>query len=190
MLIYFFSFQLDICIPVRMDHKCKNTPDRFCYICGNVAFPKHQANTTDFVKKAYRYYFGVKLADWRNGKRKCMSFALSMVWDCYFGIITLKEINCKNQYHVQYSDVPSAMRPIHYSLHLLVPGPDGNMEYSSVSKHCDVNVFSVVDAKKPEEGNQPVLWKQAVLNDLTQDPHLSKESAQLLGSCRKKKKNI
>ena len=28
-LIYFFSFHLDICIPVRMDCKCKNNPDRF-----------------------------------------------------------------------------------------------------------------------------------------------------------------
>ena len=62
-LIYFFSFQFDICISVRMNPNCKNNPDRFCYICDNVVLPKYQAKITDFVKKAYRDYFGVKLMD-------------------------------------------------------------------------------------------------------------------------------
>ena len=60
-LIYFFSFQLVICIPVRMDYKCKNNPDRFCYICGNMVLPYHQEKNTDLVKKAYCDYFGIKL---------------------------------------------------------------------------------------------------------------------------------
>ena len=63
MLIYFFSFQIDICIPVRMDCKCKNNLDRFCYICSNVVLPNCQTKITDFVKKAYHDYFGVKLGD-------------------------------------------------------------------------------------------------------------------------------
>ena len=46
-----------------MDHKCKNNPDRFCYICGNVVLPNHQAKIINFVKKAYHDYFGVKLGD-------------------------------------------------------------------------------------------------------------------------------
>ena len=58
-LICFFSFQLDIRIPVRMDCKCKNDPDWFYYICGNVVLPNRKA--TDFVKKVYFNYFGVKL---------------------------------------------------------------------------------------------------------------------------------
>ena len=60
-LIYFFSLQLDISIPVRMDCKCNNNPDTFCYICSNKVFPNHQVKITDFVKKAYCDYFGVKL---------------------------------------------------------------------------------------------------------------------------------
>ena len=72
--------------------KSKNNPDIFCYICGNVVLPKHQAKITDFVKKAYFDYFGVKLGDqdkpfapcicfktcvenlrdWRNSKKKSM----------------------------------------------------------------------------------------------------------------------
>ena len=61
--LFFFLFQLDICIPVRMDRKCKNNPDRFCYICGNVVLPHHQEKITDFAKKACHDYFGVKLED-------------------------------------------------------------------------------------------------------------------------------
>ena len=57
----FFLFKLDICIPVRMDRKCKNNPDRFYRICGNVVLPIRQAKITDFLKKVYD--FGVKLGD-------------------------------------------------------------------------------------------------------------------------------
>ena len=210
-LIYFFSFQLDICIPVRMNHKCKNNPDRFCYICGNVVLPNRQAKITDFVKKAYRSYFGIKLGDqdkpfaphvccktcvenlrhWRNGKRKSMPFAIPMVWregkdhitDCYFCMINLKGINHKNKHYVQYPDVPSAIRPIPHGPDLPVPKPDGNMESSSDSEHSDLTVV----AYKSVEDNQPVPLTQAELNDLTQDLNLSKESAQLLGSRLKEK---
>ena len=58
-----FSFQLDIGIPVRMDCKCKNNHDRIYFICSNVALPNHRAKITDFVKKAYHNYFGVKVGD-------------------------------------------------------------------------------------------------------------------------------
>ena len=82
-----------------MDHKYKNNPDRFCYICGNVVLPNWQAKIIDFVKKTYRNYFGVKLGDQNkpftpyvccktcvenlrdlgNDERKSMSFAITMV---------------------------------------------------------------------------------------------------------------
>ena len=98
-LIYFFYFQLEICSLVRMDRKCKNNLDRFCYICGNAGFPNRQTKITEFVKKTYCDYFGVKLSDhdkpfppyiccktcvesiinWRNGKRKSKPLAIPMV---------------------------------------------------------------------------------------------------------------
>ena len=79
-----------------MDHKCKNNLDRFFYICGNVVLPSYQAKTTDFVVKAYRDYFVLKLGDqdkpftpqvcsktcvenlrdWRNDKRKSMTYGI------------------------------------------------------------------------------------------------------------------
>ena len=82
-----------------MDRKCKNHPNRFCYICGHVFLPDCQPKITDFVKKANQAYFGVKLGDqdkpftshicyktcvenlrgWRNKKRKSMPFGVPMV---------------------------------------------------------------------------------------------------------------
>ena len=134
------------------------------------------------------------LRDWRNGKRKSMSFAIPVVWregkdhitDSYFCMINLKRINCKNKHHVQYPNVPSAIRPIPYGPDL-VPEQDGNMEYSSDSKLSDMTVVARDDTYKPEEDDQPEALTQAEFNDLTQDLNLSKESANLLGSCPKEK---
>ena len=156
--LFCFSFQLEICIPVRMKYKCKKKPDRFYYICGNVVLPNHQAKIADFVKKAYCNYFGVKLGDrdkpftphvccktcvenlrdWKNGKRKSMPFTISIVLRegkyhityCFFSMINLKGINHKNKHDVQYPDVPSAIRPIHHGPDLSVLAPDVNTEYS------------------------------------------------------------
>ena len=72
--------------------KCKNDPDRFCYICGKVALSDRQ--------KCYRAYFGIKLGDqdksfaphiccktcvenlrrWSKGKIKKLPFGVPMVW--------------------------------------------------------------------------------------------------------------
>ena len=43
--------------------KCKNDPDRFCYVSGKVTLPDRQASITSFVKKCYHPYFGMKLSD-------------------------------------------------------------------------------------------------------------------------------
>ena len=76
-------------------------------------------------------------------KEKVCHYAIPMVWregkdyitDCYFYMINLKEMNQKNNHHVQYPDAPSAVRPIPHGPDLPVPEPDGNMEYSSDSEH-------------------------------------------------------
>ena len=81
-------------------------------------------------------------------------------------MINLKRINCKNKHHVQYSNVPSAIRPIPHGPDLPVPGPDGNMEYRSDFKYSDMTVVTGDDAYKPEKDDQPVLLTQAELNDL------------------------
>ena len=124
-----------------------------------------------------------------------MQFAIPMVsregkdhiMDCYFGMINLKERNHKNKHHVQYPDVPSAIRPICHGPDLPVPEPGCNMEHSSDSEYSDRTVLAGDDAYKPEEDDQLVLLTQAEFNNLTQDLNLSKESVQLLGSNLKKK---
>ena len=128
--------------------------------------PNGQTKITDFVKKAYHEYFGVKLGipgkpfaphfcgkvcveilrDWKNGKRESILFAIPMVrregknpiTDYYFCMINLKGVNRKNKYHAEYHDVPSVKRLIHIGLGLPAPEPDGQMEYGSDSVNRDM----------------------------------------------------
>ena len=57
-------------------------------------------------------------------------------------MINLKGINCKDEHYVQYPDAPSVIKPILHGPDLPVPEPDGNMEYSSDSEHCDMIVIA------------------------------------------------
>ena len=185
-----------------------NNPNRFCYICRNVARPNRQVKTTDFVNRNIPSTFCVKLgfqdrpfapyvcgknlenlSDWRNDKRNSMLFAIPIVGrvgkyyitDYYLYLKNLIRINRKNKHLVLYPDVPSAIRPIPNASNFPVPGPDGNMVYSTGFHHSDMPVVSGGDAYKPEV-DQPVPLTKVELDDLTRDINLSKESAQLLGS--------
>ena len=125
--------------------------------------------------------------DCRNGKKWmsiCHSNSLEErkddITDCYFCLINLKGINCKNKHHIQNCDVPSAIRPIpHY--------PDRNIVYSSDSENWEMFFVAGYDVYKPEEDEQPVPSKQVELNDLTRDWNISKNFTQLLGSLLKEK---
>ena len=90
-----------------MNRMCKNNPDSFCYICGNVVLTNKKKKINDLEKNTHRDYFGVQLGDhdkpfaphvccktceenlrdWRNDKRKSMLFAIP---DYYFRMIILK----------------------------------------------------------------------------------------------------
>jgi hypothetical protein len=83
-----------------MPRNCVNSPDNFCYICGEVTFatPKHPL--TPMAKKVYECYFSGKVGDqdkkWAphicfiscatilleclNNKGRSMPFALAMIW--------------------------------------------------------------------------------------------------------------
>lgn len=91
---------------------CLSNPNSYCYVCGEFVVKKQRKNITDFVKKAYYAYFGVKLGDqdrnwaphivcsicveelrqWTKGEKKAMRFGVPMIWreqknhsdDCYF----------------------------------------------------------------------------------------------------------
>jgi hypothetical protein len=49
--------------PLMASRDCVNSPDSFCYICGEVVVKKQQRNISDFVKNVYVACFGVKLGD-------------------------------------------------------------------------------------------------------------------------------
>ena len=128
---------------------CNHHPDIFCYICGCFALPKQRANITNFVKKAYLAYFGIKLGDqdkswaphsvcrtcvenlrqWTKGKRKCLSFGIPMVWrepknhvdDCYFCCVNISGFSAKTKSAISYPNLPSAMRPVLHSDDLPIP---------------------------------------------------------------------
>jgi hypothetical protein len=42
---------------------CLNHPDVFCYICGEYTLKSSRKPISEFVKRAYVSYFGVKLED-------------------------------------------------------------------------------------------------------------------------------
>ena len=101
-----------------MNRKCKNSPDRFCYVCGKVTFSDQQCTISTLVKSLYSAYFGIRLGDqdksfalhicckacvialrrWNEGTANCLSFDVPMVWgdgkdhttDCYFCMTNLQ----------------------------------------------------------------------------------------------------
>ena len=42
---------------------CKNHYDCFCYVCGEYKTVENRKSITDFVRKVYYAYFGIKLGD-------------------------------------------------------------------------------------------------------------------------------
>jgi hypothetical protein len=97
----------------KIPRQCINSPDSFCYVCGEYIIKSHRQSVMPLVKKTYELYFGCKLTDrdkkwaphicctncasrlrvWLKNKRKVsLPFAVSMVWrdsanhvnDCYF----------------------------------------------------------------------------------------------------------
>ena len=129
--------------------KCNHHQDIFCYICGCFALPKQRANITNFVRRAYLAYFGMKLGDqdkswaphsvcrtcvenlrqWTKGKRKCLSFGIPMVWrepknhfdDCYFCLVNISGFSAKTKFAITYPNLPSAIRPVPHSDDVLIP---------------------------------------------------------------------
>ena len=119
---------------------CCNDPDSFCYICGEYILKEYKRSITDFVRKVYRAYFGVKLGDqdkpwaphvvckscvehlrmWTKGKTKSFRFGVPMVWreqknhfdDCYFCMVDLKGFNRHKKKSWIYPDLESARRPV------------------------------------------------------------------------------
>lgn len=184
-------------------------------MCGDFTIAKHQRNITEFIKKAYHAYFGVKLGDqdkpwaphkvcfqcvellrkWTKGTRSSLPFGIPMVWreqqnhgdDCYFCSCDVKGFNSKNKNTIQYPDLPSAKRPVPHGPGIPIPPPFLHTIQQQSSDESS-NGRTDEDEFNPDVG-QPQQFIQAELNDLVRDLGLSKDAAQILGS-RLKDKNV
>jgi len=94
----------------------------------------------------------------------------------------------KSIYTLQYTILPSAMRPIPQSAELPVPKPPTNMMLSE-SESSDADVGQDINNKDCDltfgggsSSNEPHLLTQGDLNDIVHDLNLSKKQAELLGS--------
>ena len=123
--------------------ECRNSPDRFCYICGKFTF-SDKKEISDVVKRAYFAYFGMPLGDqdkpwaphvvcctcyqlllqWTHKKpNRHLKFGIPMVWreqsdhitDCYFCMVKTKGFNTKNRHKIEYPSLPSAILPVPHS---------------------------------------------------------------------------
>lgn len=146
---------------------CINHPDIFCYICGEYTLKANRKPISEFVKRAYVGYFGVKLGDqdkqwaphivcktcieqlrhWTNGKRSCLKFGVPMVWreqinhfdDCYFCMVNIIGTNRNNRHKLSYPDIPSARRPVPHSDIVPVP-PFRELPQLSDDETCMSNI--------------------------------------------------
>lgn len=139
---------------------CVNSPDKFCYICGQFIVKSQSRSLSDKVKQAYFYYFGCHVGDqdkswaphvccitcysvltkWVNGdKSRRMPFAVPMVWreptshaeDCYFCLTKIKGFSKKSKSTIEFPNVPSAIRPVPHGPELPIPEPPSQQELIS-----------------------------------------------------------
>lgn len=147
-----------------MSRKCKNDPDKFCYICGEITFVSQRRNLTPLIKKLYESYFGFPvrqqdkvwvphiccvtcvglLTGWEKRSRS-MPFGIPMIWmepinhstNCYFCLTNTKGFTIKTKKQVKYPDVSSAKKPIPHSEKLPIPKPPQRSDLSTESEETD-----------------------------------------------------
>ena len=198
--------------PGSSRRSCVNNPDMFCYICGEYTFEKNRKTISDFVRRAYLGYFGVKLGDqdrtwaphivcktctehlrqWTNGKRKCLRFGVPMVWrepqnhfnDCYFCIVNIKGINQNNRNKWTYPNLASALRPVPHSEEVPIPtfAQLPELDNDELSTSDQPSDSNQYDSDFDDTASVPQLFSQDELNDLSRDLNLSKEASELLAS--------
>ena len=189
---------------------CVNSPNCFCYICGEFVVKKDRRNITVFVRKVYHAYFGVRLGDinkawapqvtcvvcvedlrrWAAGKKKSLRFGIPMVWreqqnhtdDCYFCSCKVTGFNKKNKKSIEYpNNIRSAIRPVPHGPDIPIPQP---LQTLHTDDSDDTDTVQETDDTEFEVGTDegPRLFTQAHLNDLVRDLGLTKDKAELLGS--------
>lgn len=194
-----------------MSRVCVNSPDLFCYICGEFTPKSKKKPLSDLIKQCYQAYFNrvvrnqdkswvpkvcclrcyTYLNGWCKGTTKKMPFGTPMVWmeptnhavDCYFCLTQLKGFSEKSKRSIKYANVPSVIKPQPHSDELPVP-------------ECPVNLIQTVkvdssstDSENSEDpeyvpkcASEPLLLNQTRLNDLIRELNLPIDKAELLTS--------
>lgn len=198
--------------------KCLNSPDSFCYICGNFTIPSQRTNISEFVRQSYYAYFKVKIGDqdkkwaphkvckqcveslrmWTKGTRDKLSFGIPMIWrepkdhssDCYFCIVKTSGYNKKNKCKIEYPNIPSAIRPVSHSAEIPVPVFKEVPSFEIQEYECGEDRSDINDEDFEIENNSVRKgFDQHELNDLARDLGLSKKASELLAS-RLNEKNL
>ncbi|XP_076037944.1 uncharacterized protein LOC143030832 [Oratosquilla oratoria] len=193
-----------------MPRECKNSPDKFCYICGSVTLRQYKRQLTQRVKKLYELYFGCKVGDqdkswaphicwvrctsslsaWVKGKGTGLMFGVPMVWrepkdhstDCYFCLTDIKGRNRKGKKSIVYPDLQSAIRPVLHSSDIPVPQPPSELPSDDTSNSDYSESQDATYTTQLESDKKPHLITQPELNDLVRDLTLTKQQSELLAS--------
>ncbi|GBL75061.1 hypothetical protein AVEN_243844-1 [Araneus ventricosus] len=132
-----------------MPRECKNHPDSFCYVCGDLTLKAQRKPLSPLLKTAFQFHFDCQVGDqdkdwapkfccttryntltkWLKGTRKPMHFAVPMVWreprchltDCYFCMTSTVGFSRKSKHTIQYPNILSAVRPVPHNESLPIP---------------------------------------------------------------------
>ena len=158
---------------------CKNSPNVFCYVCGEFATKSQRRPISKLMKTAYGLYFGctlgdqdkqwalhimcikcyVKLTQWLQGKKEHLPFAIPMIWceptndydDCYFCLTNVSGFSAKNKSNIVYPNVPLAIRPVAHGDDLPIPSaPVSWKEISDSEEDCSENT-AVAQGSRDED---------------------------------------
>ncbi|KRY52804.1 hypothetical protein T03_6142 [Trichinella britovi] len=92
--------------------KYLSSPDSFYHICGSFLVKNKRQKITDFVKKAYFAYFGIKLGYQDKS------------WAPH---IKVRGYNAKNRKCMSYPNLPSAIRTVPQGPDVPIPSPPDSM---------------------------------------------------------------
>lgn len=196
--------------------RCKNSPDKFCIVCGLFTSPRDARPFTENYLKMYRECFEIsidinlpwiprvlcgmcrmKFHRWSRGEGT-FGFIQPVIWrnlsthpdDCYFCNIDLIGATMKKRHYINYPDVWTVMKAIRGSTSTWT-APSGsenkNMQISSSSSRKISGSSS--SGYRPPNDDQPNLFSQLELDDLVRDLGLSKNQSELLAS-RLQEKNL
>lgn len=193
-----------------MSHSCKNHPDRYCYICGEILFAKQRTTITNNIVKAYELYFGCKLGDqdkswaphftcstcaanlniWLKDGSRHPSFGVPMIWrepknhldDCYFCCHSTYGVNKRAKVNLKYPNLDSARRPIPHSSDLPIPvSPSVHEQERSRSTSPEALCSNDNDLEYGPSTTQANLSEND-LHDLSRNLLLTKQGSELLAS--------